>query len=289
MNSLWTQFTQALAQNSKTFETFRGLTGDDRIVELIKKYGFTDIEEIAEIMTEFKNQQAPPPSINQAPPNQAPIQPTMSSDSTEKKELKSTKSLPRDIDGFKFLMKLQFSRSAIWKVRKENRILLLKTADMYNQRDIVNDLKNEVFIYQKLEQYQGKYLPKLFYHGILGGLMFFLALTYINAPNLANSAPFSRDMYDRMKKKASRILTRIHSLGILHNDIRPENIIVWQTKNNHLGVFFIDFEFAKVEIPNNSTKFETEKQDLKLMFQEMEKNLVKSEEEFIQKKEEEKV
>jgi len=190
MNSLWTQFTQALAQNSKTFETFRGLTGDDRIVELIKKYGFTDIEEIAEIMTEFKNQQAPPPSINQAPPNQAPIQPTMSSDSTEKKELKSTKSLPRDIDGFKFLMKLQFSRSAIWKVRKENRILLLKTADMYNQRDIVNDLKNEVFIYQKLEQYQGKYLPKLFYHGILGGLMFFLALTYINAPNLANSAPF---------------------------------------------------------------------------------------------------
>jgi len=100
---------------------------------------------------------------------------------------------------------------------------------------------------------------------------------------------FSRDMYDRMKKKASRILTRIHSLGILHNDIRPENIIVWQTKNNHLGVFFIDFEFAKVEIPNNSTKFETEKQDLKLMFQEMEKNLVKSEEEFIQKKEEEKV
>ncbi len=57
MASPWNRFEKSLAEKGKTFEAIQGLTGDEDIKSLIRKYGFAEIDEIAEILTEFKKRQ----------------------------------------------------------------------------------------------------------------------------------------------------------------------------------------------------------------------------------------
>src|SRR5689334_9555950 len=50
--SPWETFESALRKKSSSFEKVKGLTGDANILELIKSYGITQMDEIAEILTE---------------------------------------------------------------------------------------------------------------------------------------------------------------------------------------------------------------------------------------------
>ena len=55
--SSWSRFESALIARGKSFDTVRGLTGDEDIKALIRKYGITEIDDVAEVITEFKNRQ----------------------------------------------------------------------------------------------------------------------------------------------------------------------------------------------------------------------------------------
>ena len=46
-----------------------------------------------------------------------------------------------------------------------------------------------------------------------------------------------------MQKASLRALTAIHAFGVLHGDIRPQNILVPQSEQG--GVRFIDFGFSR--------------------------------------------
>jgi len=47
---------------------------------------------------------------------------------------------------------------------------------------------------------------------------------------------------DEIEKKIYEVFQKVHELGIVHNDIRPENILVSWKENS---VWLIDFEFAQ--------------------------------------------
>jgi serine/threonine protein kinase len=59
-----------------------------------------------------------------------------------------------------------------------------------------------------------------------------------------------------MEQKILQAFGRIHSLGILHGDIRPDNILVGAEGD----VWIIDFEFARIatELPNANALFAKE-------------------------------
>jgi hypothetical protein len=52
----WTQFENVLARKNYSFKQIKGLNGDNNIKSLIKGLGFSEILEIAVILTEFKKQ-----------------------------------------------------------------------------------------------------------------------------------------------------------------------------------------------------------------------------------------
>jgi len=171
-----------------------------------------------------------------------------------------------EVDGFAFLKRVQSSRAQIWTVQKGGKILLFKGADIFNQKKLLSYVQHEVLIYKHLHKYQGRYLPSVRWTGTLAGVLFGFAMDYLNCPNLSKSGSFSKEERSIIKKRAMRALNAIHSCGILHGDIRPENILVSKTRKS-FRVYFIDFEFAQC-LPVESSKFSKEKEHLLSLFTE---------------------
>jgi predicted Ser/Thr protein kinase len=120
----------------------------------------------------------------------------------------------------------------------------LKTLDISKRPHLVQEMLNEISIYSKLESLQGKIIPTYRYSGIVEGILFVLGLDYLGSvPNQLNTM---------QKAKILTGLSDIHSLGILHGDIRLENIVVDLLGNP----FIIDFSLASLE--TNSQKFKEE-------------------------------
>jgi len=213
-----------------------------------------------------------------SPPQQASQiegQRQIESNSTPKEDMPKSNSrdleTPLDIDGFMFFRRILFSRHDIWVASKDNGFFLLKVADVYNQKENVEYLKQEGEIYDQLKQLQGKYLARLAFKGILCGILYGLAFDLIDGADLADSGPFSVGEYSKIQKKASLALEKIHSFGILHGDIRPENILIWKKESGNHEVLFIDFEFAKRS--TTPKDFEKEKKNLENMFTQMKEGL----------------
>ncbi|CAG8449010.1 12406_t:CDS:2 [Funneliformis mosseae] len=80
---------------------------------------------------------------------------------------------------------------------------------------VLKEMLNEVEIYKILADIQGKYIPKLVCHGYYRGGMYYVIGT--------------------------TLFESIHNHGVLHNDIRKENILF---DNNTDGAYLIDFGMA---------------------------------------------
>ena len=74
-------------------------------------------------------------------------------------------------------------------------------------------------------------------------------------------------MTAKIQQKILQAFDRIHSLGILHGDIRPENILVGTDGD----VWIIDFEFSRIaaELPGAGALFAKEHGDLVQMLTEL--------------------
>ncbi|PKK61953.1 kinase-like protein [Rhizophagus irregularis] len=130
--------------------------------------------------------------------------------------------------------------------------IALKSADLSKTPlDIVEEMKKEVEIYKILADIQGKYIPKLICYGYYGGGMsFVIGMTIVGTP-LCDDHKLTK----QQKAQALKALKKIHDHGILHNDIREENILV-DSKGN---VFLIDFGMAsRDDFHKNRTVFNEE-------------------------------
>ncbi|KAI3655399.1 hypothetical protein MP638_005306, partial [Amoeboaphelidium occidentale] len=117
----------------------------------------------------------------------------------------------------------------------DSNLTALKTLDISKRPKLLPEILNEISIYSKLESLQGRIIPTLRYCGLVEGILFVVGFDY------AGRVPKKLD--DDQKRKLLDGLAEIHSIGILHGDIKPENIVVDSEGNP----FIIDFAFSKIE------------------------------------------
>ncbi|GJJ78401.1 hypothetical protein EMPS_10760 [Entomortierella parvispora] len=122
---------------------------------------------------------------------------------------------------------------ALW----QDQPVALKVCDLYKHPDYEDEMLTEVTVYQVLESLQGVYIPRLLFAGYDGG-MFAVAMEMAGSPVEVES------LSDENRLKIVDCLTAIHQHGILHNDIRLENILVCRD-NDQLQARFIDFALSK--------------------------------------------
>ena len=110
----------------------------------------------------------------------------------------------------------------------------LKTLDLSKNRRCIDEIQNEIKIYSLLHPLQGKVIPNFRYCGVVEGILFVLGLDFVGE--------IPRHLSIHQKEELLRGLSEIHSYGVMHNDIRVENIVVDSTGKP----FIIDFALASV-------------------------------------------
>ncbi|KAF9901145.1 hypothetical protein EC991_006460 [Linnemannia zychae] len=127
--------------------------------------------------------------------------------------------------------------------------VVVKKCDIWNQRPIVEELKHEVTVYQHLEALQGSVIPKLIAAGISNGLEAVL-VTDFRGRDISHE-----HLEDSDKEKIRKALSSIHRLGVLHGDIRPQNILV-----EHEGAIkrFVFIDFGRSEFTTNKKMLQQE-------------------------------
>ncbi|KAI9353460.1 hypothetical protein BDR26DRAFT_848591 [Obelidium mucronatum] len=134
-----------------------------------------------------------------------------------------------DVDDFYFDSILGFGRT---KVCYDAALgLAVKFADMWKNPELLAELRNEVAMYRELSVLQGRFIPKVELFGHWAGL-------YCIGFSLIGRAPVYLDQ--QQKDILIRGLHEIHELGIVHNDIKKDNILVDDSGRPYL----IDFGFA---------------------------------------------
>jgi predicted Ser/Thr protein kinase len=134
--------------------------------------------------------------------------------------------------------------------------IALKIADLYKTPpDILKEMQKEVQIYiEDLKDIQGKYIPKLACYGYYGGGWCYAIGTTIVGMHLSNDNKIPK----QQKPRALKALDEIHKRGVLHNDIREENILL----DNVGHVYLIDFGMARRLDPKKKRKlFDEEKRE----------------------------
>jgi serine/threonine protein kinase len=109
----------------------------------------------------------------------------------------------------------------------------------------------EVKIYKDLADIQGKYIPKLICYGYYGG-----GMSFVIGMTIVGTLLSEQKIKKRQKTRAIKGLEAIHNHGILHNDIREENILI----NDNGDVYLIDFRMASWEDTKKKRKLFEEEQ-----------------------------
>ena len=134
------------------------------------------------------------------------------------------------LDDFSIKSVMGVGRTKVYYEAKNQ--IALKAIDLYKQSEMLDELKREVEVYNQLSDLQGISIPTLVLHGYWEGGMYCIGLS------LCGKIPEELD--DVQKQTLLKTLASIHSKGILHNDIKRENILVDDCGNPYL----IDFGFA---------------------------------------------
>ncbi|XP_015918975.1 uncharacterized protein [Parasteatoda tepidariorum] len=121
-----------------------------------------------------------------------------------------------------------------------------------NELDL--ELKNEDNIYKILKPLQGDIVPKIYFSGFMEG-RHVIVMEYLEA----QSINMLHHLSNEQKGAALAALEKIHQLGVLHGDIREENVLMH--KCNDKQAYIIDFGFATE--CNSFKAFAKEKQELK--------------------------
>ncbi|KAI8901122.1 hypothetical protein BC833DRAFT_522587 [Globomyces pollinis-pini] len=134
------------------------------------------------------------------------------------------------LEDFNITSVLGHGRTKVYYEAKNQ--VALKSIDLWKQSQMLSELHNEIDIYGLLSDLQGISIPKLILHGYWEGGMYCIGFS------LCGTVP--KTLTERQKQCLLSCIDAIHSRGIIHNDIRKENILV----DENGKVFLIDFGFA---------------------------------------------
>ena len=118
-------------------------------------------------------------------------------------------------------------------------MIALKSVDLSKAPPyVLEEMQKEVEIYKDLVDIQGKYIPKLVCYGYYGG-----GMSFVIGLTIVGSMLSDQKITEQQKTRAIKGLEAIHKHGILHNDIREENILI----NDNNDIYLIDFGMASRE------------------------------------------
>ena len=119
-------------------------------------------------------------------------------------------------------------------IRLKDRDIVVKHCDSYNNPDGFKMLKNEISIYEKLSKFNLKYVPRYYgeceFHG-----QHFIALDFIPG----NHCHWKTN--SELKDKLKLLIRDLKSFGVIHGDLKPENVLL--TPKGDLKL--IDFGMAE--------------------------------------------
>lgn len=113
-----------------------------------------------------------------------------------------------------------------------------KLCDLWQYPQYEKEMLTKVKTYMSLEQLQGRTIPKLKGAGYTAGGFFAIAT------EIAGSPIEVEELSDQERNEIVKALSDIHDHGVLHKDIRPENILIERHRDG-FRVMFIDFAFSK--------------------------------------------
>ncbi|CAG8530112.1 15261_t:CDS:2 [Acaulospora morrowiae] len=115
----------------------------------------------------------------------------------------------------------------------------LKIVDLYKNESLLKEMLNEIEIYRgPLKEIQGIYIPKLLKFGVLHEAFVFIFTSF---------AELGNKLTKKEKQLAIEGLQAIHIRGIMHGDVRLENIMAKENKLTGKNcVWWIDFALSKI-------------------------------------------
>jgi serine/threonine protein kinase len=130
-------------------------------------------------------------------------------------------------------------------------MIALKSVDLSKAPSyVLEEMQKEVEIYKDLADIQGKYIPKLVCYGYYGG-----GMSFVIGMTIVGTSLSEQKIKKQQKTRAIKGLEAIHKHGILHNDIREENILI----NDNGIIFLIDFGMAsRADVKKKRKLFEKE-------------------------------
>lgn len=126
-----------------------------------------------------------------------------------------------------------------YKASWQGHDVVVKKCDVWNQGSVVEELKHEARVYQVLRTLQGQYIPELRIAGVADGMEMMLVTDFVGT----DVSQEYLDDSDRDKVRA--VLSAIHDLGVIHGDIRPQNILV-QHDGQNASFYFVDFGLSRI-------------------------------------------
>lgn len=120
-------------------------------------------------------------------------------------------------------------------IRLNDTDIVVKHCDSYNNPEGLEMLKNEISIYEKLSSLNLKYLPRYYGECEYFG-QYFIALEYIPGKHCDWTTN------TELREKLDRVVQHLNSVGVVHHDLRPENVILTCDGNIKL------IDFGKSEI-----------------------------------------
>ncbi|KAG9064935.1 hypothetical protein KI688_003197 [Linnemannia hyalina] len=124
----------------------------------------------------------------------------------------------------------------------------LKTCDLYKNPEYEDEMLTEVAVYEALKVLQGVCIPHIKTAGYDGGI-FVVAMEIVGSPMEVDTLSHEERL------KIVDHLSLIHQHGIVHNDIRPHNILVRRCDGG-FQVRFIDFSLSRRTYDKHALKKE---------------------------------
>ncbi|KAF8926465.1 hypothetical protein BGZ47_002706 [Haplosporangium gracile] len=132
-------------------------------------------------------------------------------------------------------------RAQTYKASWRGHDVIVKKCDIWNEGSVAEELKNEAKVYQKLQALQGRYIPKLWLAGVADGLEMVLVTDFVGTE-------VSQELLDgTAQRKIREAMSAIHELGVVHGDIRPQNIVM-QGRGPDAKFYFVDFGFSRITV-----------------------------------------
>ncbi|KAG0319570.1 hypothetical protein BGZ99_005013 [Dissophora globulifera] len=156
------------------------------------------------------------------------------------------------LDEFKLQEVLGEGRSGrVFQAQWRGELVALKVCDLWQNPEYEVEMLAEVATYKTLAPLQGDCIPRFKIGGYDGGI-FAIVTEIVGSPLEVD------ELSQEERWKVVDKLSLIHTYGILHNDIRLDNILV-RRDSNGVQVQFIDFAWSKPASNRRDLRKETSK------------------------------